>query len=205
MKGSEKKHWFKKRWPSNKGSSRPSKPDCNRETPHSVTDPGQRTINFRSDKRCQEEDQVQNVYDYVDCKVSDESSEYSQLDSVETGEELRKAKVTHGTSSHVNQANELVNKGLVPFMTLAMANTELLLADNQTSEDFFRLTVLQVFHLLRHCSLSKIAEICIQQKLDGRFFKSYDLDEMQDEPFKASRFQIMKMKQIIYAGWRPKL
>lgn len=190
MKGSEKKLWFKKRWPSNKGPPLPSKPDCIRGTPDSVT---------------HEENQVQNVYDYVDCKMSDEYSEYSQPDRVETGEESRNAMVTHGTSSHANQADELVNKGLFRFMTLAMANSELLLAENQTSEDFFRLTVLQVFHLLRHCSLSRIAEICIQQNLDGRFFKNYDLDEMQDEPFKASKFQIMKMKQIIYAGWRPNL
>lgn len=91
------------------------------------------------------------------------------------------------------------------YAQIGIQDMQLVLKEGQKREDFYKLSVVEVSHLFRHCSLQAIAQVCYEQRLDGRFFKDFDVEEMKEEPFKASKFDIIKVKQIIENGWRPRV
>lgn len=91
------------------------------------------------------------------------------------------------------------------YEALEFCNTKELMKAGQCRKHFYELSVQQVYHLFCQCSLTEIADACLEHRLDGKFFEEFDLDEMKSEPFNASKFHITKVKQIIFNGWRPKV
>ena len=88
---------------------------------------------------------------------------------------------------------------------LGIQDMQAILVNGQNSEDFYKMSVMQVSHLFRYCLLQDIGDVCYQQRLDGRFFRDFDLQLLKEEPFNATQFQIVKIIQIIKNGWRPKV
>lgn len=91
------------------------------------------------------------------------------------------------------------------YEALEFCNTKELMKAGQCRKHFYELSVQQVYYVFSQCSLTEIADACLEHRLDGKFFEEFDLDEMKSEPFNASKFHIMKVKQIIFNGWRPKV
>ncbi|KAH3748086.1 hypothetical protein DPMN_182523 [Dreissena polymorpha] len=80
---------------------------------------------------------------------------------------------------------------------------ESILCPGQTSEDFYKYSVIELYHLLTNCNLHDIANICYEHRYDGTFFANVDVQELlQDQPFSASNIQILKFKKL-RDGWRP--
>ncbi|WAR23715.1 hypothetical protein MAR_037384 [Mya arenaria] len=80
-----------------------------------------------------------------------------------------------------------------------------ILQADQTEEDFYKLTVIQLSHLMYYCSLKHIATVCYDQRLDGEFFRGMDLETiLTDEPFNAVSMHVTKFRRI-KSGWRPTL
>lgn len=77
--------------------------------------------------------------------------------------------------------------------------------DNQGSEDFYSYTVSEVFHCFHMCCVENLAQLCREQKLDGQFFKGFDLNDFKEDPFNLDAFSALKVKKIIFEGWRPRL
>lgn len=101
---------------------------------------------------------------------------------------------------------EIINeKKSRPYIDMNISDMRKVIGKGQGSEEFYDFSVMQVCHLFRHCLLKSIADVCHEHRLDGRFFKDFDLDEMMKAPFNASQFDVKKVKQIIFNGWRPKV
>ncbi|WAR23714.1 hypothetical protein MAR_037383 [Mya arenaria] len=80
-----------------------------------------------------------------------------------------------------------------------------ILQADQTEEDFYKLTVIQLSHLMYYCSLKHIATVCYDHSLDGEFFRGMDLEIiLTDEPFNAVSMHVTKFRRIM-SGWRPTL
>ncbi|XP_053394519.1 uncharacterized protein LOC123524706 isoform X2 [Mercenaria mercenaria] len=74
----------------------------------------------------------------------------------------------------------------------------------QTKEDFYSYTVQELVECLKMCSLDKFAIDCSTNKLDGAFFRDFDLNELMSDPFSLSKLDVFKIRKIINEGWRPK-
>lgn len=98
---------------------------------------------------------------------------------------------------------EIVDSKLSNFNKLEDFNK--LCRANQTCEDFFQYSVNEIFQCFHMCSIDKLAKQCLEQKLDGKFFQNFDLDSLKKEPFFLDTFAVLKIKKIIFEGWRPKL
>jgi len=79
-----------------------------------------------------------------------------------------------------------------------------ILDKGQTAEDFYRLGVAQLSHLLFYCNLSHIGELCFNHNLDGAFFKNMDLNILKEDPFNGTILDMKKFEKIM-SGWRPNL
>jgi len=77
-----------------------------------------------------------------------------------------------------------------------------ILGKGQTAEDFYRLGVAQLSHLLFYCNLSYFGEVCCNQNLDGAFFKDTDLNILKEDPFNGTVLDVKKFEKVI-SGWRP--
>ena len=77
--------------------------------------------------------------------------------------------------------------------------------ENQTSHDFYRYTVSEVIQCFHLCEVKKLAQQCDEQRLDGNFFKGFTAKDFQAEPFQLDSFSALKVKKIIFEGWRPRL
>ncbi|KAH3695361.1 hypothetical protein DPMN_082818 [Dreissena polymorpha] len=65
----------------------------------------------------------------------------------------------------------------------------------------WKYSVIELYHLLKHCNLHDIANICNEHLFDGQFFANLDVQELlQDQPFSASNIQILKIKRL-QDGW----
>ncbi|XP_045159055.2 uncharacterized protein LOC123524709 [Mercenaria mercenaria] len=91
------------------------------------------------------------------------------------------------------------------YVSMTMKQAEHLFRDNLTQDDFFKYTVTETSHCFKHCGLENFAEKCHENRLDGSFFRNFDLNELKEDPFKLTGFQILKVKKMIYDGWRPKV
>jgi hypothetical protein len=89
------------------------------------------------------------------------------------------------------------------YITLLSGDAEHIFANNQSEHDFFQYTVVEVEHCFKHCGLSDFGSKCLEHRLDGHFFEHFDLQELKKEPFEMSDFQVLKVKKMIYEGWRP--
>ena len=76
---------------------------------------------------------------------------------------------------------------------------------NQTQEDFFQYSVSETSECFKMCGLVEFAEKSLEFKLDGSFFRNFDLQVLKEEPFYFTRFHILMIKKIIFEGWRPKV
>lgn len=70
--------------------------------------------------------------------------------------------------------------------------------------DFFDYSVQEVVDCFTRCSLNKLANFCKKEKLDGRFFENFDMDKLKEEPLNLENFTLIKVRRIIFDGWRPK-
>lgn len=75
---------------------------------------------------------------------------------------------------------------------------------DQSCEDFYSYTVDELVECLKMCKLDKFAVICSTNKLDGAFFRNFELNQLLSEPFLLSSLDFFKVKKIIGEGWRPK-
>lgn len=75
--------------------------------------------------------------------------------------------------------------------------------DNIEPSVFYRYTSVETVQCLINCGLYDFAEQCKTHKLDGPFFRNFDLDVLKDDPFNLSNFQLLKLKKIVFDGWRP--
>lgn len=76
-------------------------------------------------------------------------------------------------------------------------------SDNIDSSAFYRYSSVETVRCLINCGLHDFAEQCKNHKLDGPFFRNLDLDVLKDPPFNLSNFHLLKLKKIIFDGWRP--
>lgn len=72
-----------------------------------------------------------------------------------------------------------------------------------TDADFYKYTAIQTASCFRVCALCKLADLCYINRLDGYFFKHFDLNTLRQEPYNLNSIQILKVKKIIHNGWRP--
>lgn len=77
--------------------------------------------------------------------------------------------------------------------------------DNQTPDDFYKYSVVEVAECFRICALDKLGKECYQQRVDGEFLRNFDSSQLTSEPFNLTPFEVLKVKKIIFEGWRPKL
>ncbi|XP_060581565.1 uncharacterized protein LOC132738130 isoform X2 [Ruditapes philippinarum] len=76
--------------------------------------------------------------------------------------------------------------------------------ENQTEEDFYSYSVEELVECFKLCGMNKLAIDCSANKLDGAFFREFNVDDLLSEPFCLNKFQVSKVKMIIENGWRPK-
>ncbi|XP_045213603.2 uncharacterized protein LOC123564255 [Mercenaria mercenaria] len=76
-------------------------------------------------------------------------------------------------------------------------------SDENGTITFYNYTVDEIVECLNNCALSKLAEICEQNQLDGEYFRSLTTDDLKKEPFLMNWFYISKLFKVIN-GWRPK-
>ncbi|XP_052257317.1 uncharacterized protein LOC127862288 isoform X2 [Dreissena polymorpha] len=89
------------------------------------------------------------------------------------------------------------------YATISQKDMQSILGHGRTCKDFNNLSVIELYHLLKHCNLHDIANICYEHLFDGQFFANVDVQELlQDQPFSASNIQILKFKKL-QDGWRP--
>lgn len=70
---------------------------------------------------------------------------------------------------------------------------------------FYEYSVQEVVECFSQCSLKKLADFCMKEKLDGLFFKDFDLEKFGTEPLCLDHLSITKVKKIVLESWRPKL
>lgn len=75
----------------------------------------------------------------------------------------------------------------------------------EVGNDFFDYSVQQVMSCFKQCSLDKLARVCQRRSLDGPFFRQLDLESLKLEPFYLDNLAILKVKKIMFEGWRPKV
>ncbi|XP_060580240.1 uncharacterized protein LOC132737026 [Ruditapes philippinarum] len=69
--------------------------------------------------------------------------------------------------------------------------------------DFYHYTVDEVVDCLNDCALTKLANICKADQLDGEYLTSLTTDELKEDPFNMNWYHISKLIKVI-DGWRPK-
>lgn len=62
---------------------------------------------------------------------------------------------------------------------------------------FFSYTVNDVTECFEKCGMEKFALDCCSKKLDGAFFRNFDLNELKFEPFSLKDSEVQKVKEII--------
>lgn len=70
--------------------------------------------------------------------------------------------------------------------------------------DFYSYTVEELVDCLNLCGLKRLAMECNTHRLDGEFFRKFDLNELKNEPFSLNRIELLKVRKVIENGWRPK-
>jgi len=112
------------------------------------------------------------------------------------------------TGSDVDSQSSNSNDGVfIPankpeYVKITQKDMGKILGKGQTAEDFYRLGVTQLSHLLFYCNLSHFGEVCCNQNLDGAFFKDTDLNLLKEDPFNGTVLDVKKFEKVI-SGWRP--
>ncbi|XP_052280438.1 uncharacterized protein LOC127878067 isoform X2 [Dreissena polymorpha] len=75
----------------------------------------------------------------------------------------------------------------------------------QLKENFYSFTAFEVHECMKQCfpDNPKVAEMCLQEKLDGHFFRDCCLGKFC-QAVGLGDLQEMKLTQIVQQGWRPK-
>lgn len=76
-------------------------------------------------------------------------------------------------------------------------------AESDHSNSIHHLGVEQLCALLKEYKLDKLAEVCVDEKLDGNFLACLNDDDLKEEPFCLGNFQIKKLNKL-KTGWRSK-
>ncbi|XP_053396504.1 uncharacterized protein LOC123551057 [Mercenaria mercenaria] len=90
-------------------------------------------------------------------------------------------------------------------ISVPSSNSNYILETNETEDRFYQYSVLETSHCFRHCGLEQFADECLKNRLDGSFFRNFNLQVMKRDPFHLSTFEVLKVRKIIFEGWRPKI
>lgn len=113
------------------------------------------------------------------------------------------ARVLPAAQKHTKASG--IEKKQPKYVSVSMNETSHLFQDNLTEEDFFQYSVMETAQCFKHCGLSDFADVCFKDTVDGSFFKNFNFEELKKEPFGLSSFHILKVKKMIFDGWRPKV
>jgi hypothetical protein len=106
-------------------------------------------------------------------------------------------------SSNDNPLLSFERNGHIPNdSTSSIQSREIL---KPTEEEFYQYSVSETSQCFKLCGIAEFAEQCNEYKLDGSFFRQFDLQTLREDPFNFTSFQILKIKKIIFEGWRPKI
>ncbi|XP_045195637.2 uncharacterized protein LOC123551055 [Mercenaria mercenaria] len=116
-------------------------------------------------------------------------------------------------SSAVPQGREIEASSYVPVskesngydISVPRLNSNYILETDQTEDRFYQYSVLETSQCFRHCGLGKFADECLKNRLDGSFFRNFDLQVLNGDPFHLSPFEVLKVRKIIFEGWRPNI
>ncbi|XP_052257009.1 uncharacterized protein LOC127862090 isoform X2 [Dreissena polymorpha] len=90
------------------------------------------------------------------------------------------AHISAETPSASNQSEHAREKQ--GYATISQKDMQSILGHGRTCKDFNNLSVIELYHLLIHCNLHDIANICYEHLFDGQFFADVDVQELlQDQ------------------------
>lgn len=101
---------------------------------------------------------------------------------------------------------ERVEKSLVKTNSLPYslhANT--FVRQGQSRDDFYSYSVEELVECLNRHGLGSFAIDCNTHKLDGAFFRNFDLNVLKTDPVSLNNTDLLKLRKLIEDGWRPKL
>lgn len=73
-----------------------------------------------------------------------------------------------------------------------------------SSERLSQMSVQDVVRCLHQCALPKLANLCDENAIDGKFLSDLKDDELRDKPFSLNNIEVAKLKKM-REGWRPKI
>ncbi|KAL4240104.1 hypothetical protein ACF0H5_000898 [Mactra antiquata] len=72
-----------------------------------------------------------------------------------------------------------------------------------SSWTFYDYTVEEVAECFKNCAFIRLSQVCLDEQLDGEYFRDITEDDLVREPFEMNWFHISKLFKVIN-GWRPK-
>ncbi|CAG2240044.1 unnamed protein product [Mytilus edulis] len=73
-----------------------------------------------------------------------------------------------------------------------------------SSERMSQMSVQDVVRCLHQCALAKLANLCDENAIDGKFLSDLKDEELRDKPFSLNNIEVAKLKKM-KEGWRPKI
>lgn len=145
--------------------------------------------------------------DYEDIDENTETNKQVRNKSKWNLDNVHKEAPRHNEQEYLEIENDVeTNSDYIDMQgTSSLADLNKILRRDQTADDFYAYTVNEVVHCFHICSASKMAKICSEQKLDGRFFRKFNIEDLKKEPFQLEPFSVLKVRKVILDGWRPKL
>lgn len=90
-----------------------------------------------------------------------------------------------------------------PNTSLSKEQQQNVLKDDQTESHFYSYTVAVTAFCFEMCGLQTLADFCLEEKVDGSFFKNLDSDLLVFcQKLGLSNFNICTLKSIIREGYR---
>ncbi|XP_025082829.1 uncharacterized protein LOC112557285 [Pomacea canaliculata] len=74
----------------------------------------------------------------------------------------------------------------------------------EIKRDMTEMTIRQLCSVLDKCGMTRLAEVCQDQRLDGNYLSSLSDSSLSNDPFSLSLFELDKLRRI-KLGWRPNL
>lgn len=158
---------------------------------HVHTTPG----NMLRTSACSEDD----VYEELVLETTSEYHTLSTVTTTETTEDLH----TPLSTLAITQGTRTTTQPVI--VSASVTNQERSKYISLDKDDFFQYTVNETAHCFKHISLGKVADLCHEHRLDGSFFNGLDLEELKKDPFNITHVDVLKVRQLIYNGWRPSI
>lgn len=95
------------------------------------------------------------------------------------------------------------NKSLMSSQTHEVKQEKQTYNHPDIDRSFFDYTVEEVVDCFKKCAFIGLAQTCLDEQLDGEYFRDITADDLVQEPFNMNWFHISKLFKVIN-GWRPK-